>query len=134
MEAEQQGQDFTQAQRERYSAKMLSFYDKQGNCISDEEFARLHADPTYRQVARDRVKDWLISTVWLGLDHRFTSSIPIIFETMVFPPESSYDEYCERYATEAGALAGHQEALMWLLDKLGPEAVDYVDYEEKGIA
>lgn len=114
---------------------MLGYYDKQGNAISDEEMVRLRADPTYWKVAQDRVRGWLISTVWLGLDHAFSfdplvASIPIIFETMVFPPESSYDEYCERYATEKGALAGHQLALRWLLDKLGPEAIDYIDYEE----
>jgi hypothetical protein len=29
-------------------------------------------------------------------------------------------EYQERYATEAAAMAGHDRALAWLAEKLGP--------------
>ena len=110
---------------------MLEFYDKQGNAIYDDEAIRLRAHPTYWTVAQDRVQGWLVSTVWLGMNHSWEPGAPpLIFETMVFPPESSSDEYFERYATEEEALAGHQKALGWLLDKLGPQAIDYIDYEE----
>ena len=46
-----------------------------------------------RVVAKDKVCDSKISTVFLGLDHAFESGIPILFETMVF----------------GGALDGEQE-------------------------
>lgn len=48
-----------------------------------------------------------VSTVWLGLDHQFGDGPPLIFETMVFPAESSMDLDCERYSTEEEAKAGH---------------------------
>lgn len=47
-----------------------------------------------------------VSTVWLGLNHRFDPGPPLIFETMVFQDGESVD--MERYSTEALALAGHE--------------------------
>ena len=49
-----------------------------------------------------------ISTVFLGLDHAFGSGPPILWETMIFG--GLLDEFQERYATKAEALAGHQQA------------------------
>ena len=49
-----------------------------------------------------------ISTVFLGIDHAFGSGPPILWETMIFG--GLLDEFQERYATKAEALAGHQEA------------------------
>lgn len=71
-----------------------------------------------RRVARDELPGGgLISTVFLGLDHRFDGGWPpILFETMVFGPpiygdggESYRREGFaqERYATWAEAEAGH---------------------------
>jgi hypothetical protein len=54
-----------------------------------------------------------VSTVWLGIDHRFfpdRPGAPIIFETMIFGIES-LEDYRERYASEEDALAGHQRAV-----------------------
>lgn len=48
-----------------------------------------------------------VSTVWLGLDHSFTGSPPLIFETMVFPANSYRDLDCKRYSTEKLAIEGH---------------------------
>ena len=49
-----------------------------------------------------------ISTVWLGLDHRFESSgPPLIFETMVFSDDDMNND-TERYSTEEEAKAGHK--------------------------
>lgn len=51
-----------------------------------------------------------VSTVFLGLDHRFVSEgEPILFETMIFGGE--HNEYQERYCTWEEAEAGHQRAL-----------------------
>ena len=68
------------------------------------------ARETDRRVARDILPDGkVVSTVWLGLDHRFSEDgPPLIFETMVFPSETDFlDMDCERYSTEAEARAGH---------------------------
>ena len=52
--------------------------------------------------------DWMVSTVFLGIDHNFGShDRPILFETMIFPAA----EYCVRYATWDEAEEGHQRAL-----------------------
>lgn len=95
------------------------FYDRQGRPVDELAYARLHADPDYVILARTGRAGWLVSTVWLGFDHNFGGDgPPVIFETMVFPPDSSEDAYCERYATETAALAGHDRAAAWLRDRL----------------
>ncbi len=52
-----------------------------------------------------------VSTVWLGLNHRFSGKKPpLIFETMVFDPSGESD-YCQRYSTENDAILGHMAAV-----------------------
>jgi hypothetical protein len=65
-----------------------------------------------------------VSTIWTGIDMRYDHGrgVPVIFETMVFPPPGSEPGYVERYATMAGALAGHDRALAWLAERLGASA------------
>jgi len=46
-----------------------------------------------------------VSTVFLGLDHKFTGEIPILFETMIFGGE--HNQYQERYSTWDEAEKGH---------------------------
>jgi len=70
-----------------------------------------------RIVAQTRLGDIFISTVFLGMDHGFgRSSVPILFETMVFPEnnlsieEGGYVESeCYRFATRTEALLNHKE-------------------------
>lgn len=98
------------------------YYDKQGKEITAEEFSRLHT-PEYATVCRTESNGWLISTVWLGIDHSFGDSTPIIFETMIFRPGAddspSLDEvYCSRYSTENEAMDGHVRAMKWLIEEL----------------
>lgn len=57
------------------------------------------------RVARTTVGESDVSTVFLGLDHNWGDGRPLIFETMVFG--GKYDQECERYSTEAEAVAGH---------------------------
>jgi len=45
----------------------------------------LEANDERRVVARTRVGECTVSTVFLGLDHSFGSIAPHLFETMVFP-------------------------------------------------
>ena len=61
-----------------------------------------------RRVARNRVGDFVVSTVFLGLDHGWNSKVPILFETMVFcEDDGGGGDRMQRYATWEEAEAGH---------------------------
>ena len=79
----------------------------EGNPLSLMQWAELYEKPAGRRVARTVVSDGVdVSTVLLGLDHRFGGDgPPIIFETMVFG--GPLDGEQDRYATRAEAEAGH---------------------------
>jgi len=83
----------------------------------------------------DEASGWAVSTVFLGLDHSFTSTgPPILFETMVFAPggprrappaegalrttpafTKKWDGAGARYSTWDEAVAGHQR----IIDEIG---------------
>ena len=52
--------------------------------------------------------DIRVSTVFLGLDHSYGDSPPLLFETMIFG--GPHDEYQERYSTWDEAEEGHKRA------------------------
>ena len=59
-----------------------------------------------RRVALDDVNGAEVSTVFLGIDHNFSShGPPLLFETMVF--FDGNDVEAQRYATWDAAVAGH---------------------------
>jgi hypothetical protein len=68
-----------------------------------------------RQIKRDEVQGFLVSTVFLGLDHSFGDGEQLWFETMVFRLSNvrgfkGRDEYGQwRYTTIEEARAGHAE-------------------------
>jgi len=68
-----------------------------------------------RKINKLREKIMHVSTVFLGLDHRFDpwdgSGEPIIFETMVFWDGDFVGMYQRRYCTHAKALVGHKETV-----------------------
>jgi hypothetical protein len=84
---------------------MSGYYRRDGTPITQDEWLRGFGDDETKRVAADDIGDVTVSTVWLGLDHSFGDGPPLIFETMVFGGD--YDEWCERYATEAAAVTGH---------------------------
>lgn len=97
---------------------MSDFYDRKGEKITLEQWGDvLKNDPFSRIVARTMVHDeygeYLVSTVWLGLDHQYGNGPPLIFETMIFikSGEGALDEEQWRYATEEQAMLGHAEAV-----------------------
>lgn len=110
---------------------MADYYDRQGNPLTVMQWAAIFenkedADP--KRVAKTEFTDgrW-VSTVWLGIDHRFDGNgPPIIFETMVFPKDSMGELDCDRYCTEAEALTGHAAMVEKWKDG-EPKAVDAVD-------
>lgn len=69
-----------------------------------------------RTVAKTKIDGFLISTVFLTIDHSFGGNVPILFETMIFDHadrKCSYiDLYCRRYATAKEAREGHQQIEM----------------------
>ena len=61
--------------------------------------------------------EWRVSTVFLGLDHRFglLDGPPVLWETMVFYSGTGYSEhYVERYTSHDDALAGHANAILFV--------------------
>ena len=111
---------------------MNLYYDRKGQPMEMTDWGVKFGDRDYQIVAQHWIRGWMVSTVWLGIDHGFGySPAPVIFETMVFPPgdEASEhgvmsEEYCERYSTEEAAQAGHDRALSWVREKLGDDAAN----------
>ena len=62
-----------------------------------------------RRVASTHVGDVLVSTVFLAINHNYGAGPPLLFETMVFG--GPLDEHCERYASRAEAVAGHERVV-----------------------
>ena len=61
-----------------------------------------------RYVGNTEVGDARVSTVFLGIDHRFSGDgPPLVFETMVFGLDDYDEQYTERYATWDEAERGH---------------------------
>lgn len=90
---------------------MSTFYDMEGRVVSMKEWSRLFSDPTYKVVEQTTLPSGVwVSTVLLGIDHRFNEiGPPIIFETMVFPAEDDFEELdMDRYVTKEQAEAGHR--------------------------
>lgn len=91
-------------------------------CTREECFAHLE-DPTRHHLFRTDLSHgaW-ISTIFLGINHNYTGTEPILFETMAFgdemtaqvgnEPPYTYNEVLGewRYPTYADAQEGHQRA------------------------
>lgn len=65
-----------------------------------------------RIIAKDTFNEVVVSTVFLGIDHRMGSSEtedrPILYETMIF--NGKHKDYQERYDSNGAALQGHMRA------------------------
>lgn len=86
-------------------------YNKDGTPLELLEWARLFEDTDYRRIGDDEIqhRGIRVSTVWMGMNHRFTPGRPLIFETMLFVADGDPDDLgCWRWSTQAEALAGHQ--------------------------
>jgi hypothetical protein len=71
-----------------------------------------------RHVAKDRFGEWTVSTIFLGMDHRFGGDgPPLLFETMVLNDEGQ-DKFCERSATIDEARASHARGIAFAKAKL----------------
>lgn len=90
------------------------YYARNGDEITLEQWAM--SRETEHRVALTDVGPYVVSTVWLGLDHSFGGGRPVIFETMVFAADdwegesaglSEFDML--RYCTLEEAQQGHEE-------------------------
>ena len=75
-----------------------------------------------RLVQQTKIGDILVSTVFLGLNHRFREIAtlpPILFETMIFGGVA--DDFQERYETWEQAEAGHKKAVYMVLGMVSLE-------------
>lgn len=79
------------------------YYDRAGNPISADRWVEAFRNNTIKSTV---VGDVHVSTVYLGIDHNWGDGPPLIFETMVFG--GALDQTCDRYSTEAEAVADHQ--------------------------
>jgi hypothetical protein len=76
-----------------------------------EEWGRDFNVPAKRTVREDTLPNNLcVRTFWRGFDYSPRRGVPpMIFETLVFNPSRLEEvHYCELYASEAEASAGHQ--------------------------
>ncbi len=99
---------------------MSNYYNRTGEPITLDEFLAkslevgtdLEKWDQWRRVARTEIPEGVIvSTVFLVHNHAFMDDAPpLIFETMVFGPDGT-DLDCERYSTEAEAVAGHAQVV-----------------------
>lgn len=93
----------------------LVFKDRKGSQITREEWIELVHKPDQRIVNQQRVGDFFISTVWLGLP--VGMYLEDYFETMVFSePLEILD--CLRYSTLEQAQAGHKAVVKEWENKL----------------
>ncbi len=73
-----------------------------------QAWGRMFDDTASRRVGADERGDIRVSTVFLGLDHRFDDGAPLLFETMIFG--GPHDENMWRYTTWNEAEEGHKTA------------------------
>ena len=90
------------------------YRNREGEPITQEEWARLFEIDSYKIVMRTEMGDIKVSTVWLGLIH----PNDMFFETMIFGGE--YDQQMWRYRSEEGAQYGHVRILQALIEGREP--------------
>ncbi|MGW8702292.1 hypothetical protein ACWGOK_36125 [Streptomyces eurythermus] len=111
----------------------LHWYNREGQIIDTSTANRLLGDPDYKRVrlteitsVSDPTVRYLVSTVWLGLDHGHTGGAPILFETMVFSNGNMSEEWADRYSTESEAETGHDETVTVVAATVPDEVVTHL--------
>ncbi len=97
---------------------MSRYFDRKGNPMELMDWALAFEDSD-RYIGDETIDGQRVSTVWLGLDHRFDDGPPLIFETMIFG--GPHDQYLERYSFEEAALAGHNRTVAALREGRDPQ-------------
>lgn len=72
-----------------------------------------------RHIDKTENDKYMISTVFLGIDHSFGGGPPLLFETMVFKHGDWDDLDCIRYSSIKDAREGHKTVVAkWLKDTI----------------
>lgn len=109
---------------------MLEYYILEGKIVVpveslDEWIERFEFHDDNRIVAQEDVGPYWVSTVFLGLDHRFMGhGPPLVFETMVFRDRTRrllVDLWCRRCSTWEEAETTHAEGMAWAKEQLETE-------------
>jgi hypothetical protein len=90
-------------------------------CNDLQRWGEMMEDMSKRRVAGTEVTDEVrVSTVFLGLDHRFMGDgPPLLFETMIFGGPEPIDQATWRYASWDDAQTGHAAAVRIARTALG---------------
>jgi hypothetical protein len=82
-------------------------------CDNHKLWGEMMEDISRRRVARTQVTDKVhVSTVFLGIDHRFIGNgPPLLFETMIFGGPEEIDQAQWRYSSWDDAETGHAAAV-----------------------
>lgn len=100
----------------------LLYFDQDCKPITYEEWIESFKDISYKIIKKDNVGPYIISTVWLGINHQFLpAESPMIFETMIFCEDKKDELYHEmqRYTYKEQAIEGHDEMVQRCMVKLG---------------
>ena len=97
--------------------------DEKGNPVASSDlllWGKWMQETKLRTVAKNTTSRGVrISTVFLGLDHSFGESEPVLWETMIFG--GPHDQYQERYTSLAAAVEGHNRATELAMKAEGKE-------------
>lgn len=100
-------------------------WDRDTDEIKPATLETVDWDAKDRRVALNEDDGFMVSTVFLNLDHSLVfgdgDSEPLVFETMVFLFDMPMDVWMERYSTAEQARDGHHEALDFLTESLIPD-------------
>jgi hypothetical protein len=90
--------------------------DADGNPVHEPDMltAARWFETADRTVAKTKVSESEVSTVFLSLDHSHGEGPPLIYETMVFG--GPLDQEQDRYPTRDAALAGHDQMVARVRD------------------
>ena len=109
---------------------MIRYFRLKGRTVEEctqEEWADRHRNRDTRIIAQERIGDYFLSTVFLGMDHGYGIGQPVLFETMVFAKNDDFEDfedYQDRYCTYEEAEAGHEAAVQWVYRRIFTEEIE----------
>jgi len=102
-----------------------TYYKRNGIPYSDDDLSQCAKDSKKqnKSVAEDILPNGKrISTTFLRLNHNWGKGSPLIFQTIVFPSETEWDDLdMDMYSTEEQALKGHKKMVKKWIDKVRKE-------------
>lgn len=90
------------------------YVDRDWSEININEWWKLFWDHEYKVIKQTNINWYLVSTIWLWLNHWFDSDHPLYFETMIFKEWSGDDLYVKRYTTKSEAKEWHNDVIAYM--------------------